>query len=102
VATSTQVTVKQLEDYILAQPGLSPELRAAVNAIGDPSTTLPIPVPVEFATSSNVQIQGVRGVALGDNTGVGAGVIWVKNGVVYGVLGSVKQSDAIDIANHLT
>ncbi len=102
VATSSQVTVKQLEDYILAQPGLSTELRAAIKAIGDPSTTLPIPVPVEFATSSTVQIQGVQGIALGDNTGVGSGVIWVKNGVVYGVVGTVKQSDAIDIANHLT
>jgi hypothetical protein len=102
VATSTQVTVKQLEDYILAQPGLSPELTAAIKAIGDPSTTLPIPVPVQFATSSSVPIQGVQGLALGDNTGVGAGVIWVKNGVVYGVVGTVKQLDAIDIANHLT
>ena len=102
VATSTQVTVKQLEDYILALPGLSPELRAAIKAIGDPSTTLPIPVPVAFATSKSVTIQGVRAVAVGDNTGVGSGVIWVKHGVVYGVIGSVKQSDAIAIANHLT
>jgi hypothetical protein len=29
-------------------------------------------------------------------------VIWIKNGVVYGVVGTIKQSDAIDIANHLT
>jgi hypothetical protein len=102
VATSTQVTVKQLEDYLLAQPGISAQLKAAINAIGDPSTTLPIPVPVEYATSSKVTVQDVSGVALGDNTGVGSGVIWVKHGVVYGVVGSVKLSDALDIANHLT
>lgn len=102
VATSTQVTVKQLEDYLLAQPGISPQLAAAIRAIGDPSTTLPIPVPVEFATSSKVTVQGVQGVALGDNTGVGAGVIWIKSGEVYGVAGTVKLSDALDIANHLT
>lgn len=102
VATSTQVTVKQMEDYLLAQPGISPELAAAIKAIGDPSTTLPIPVPIEFATSSKVTVQGVQGVALGDNTGVGAGVIWIKNGEVYGVAGTVKLSAALDIANHLT
>ncbi len=102
VATSTQVTVQQLEDYLLAQPGVSAQLKAAIKAIGDPSTTLPIPVPVEYATSSKVTVQDVGGVALGDNTGVGSGVIWVKNGVVYGVVGSVKLSDALDIANHLT
>ena len=102
VATSTQVTVKQLEDYLLAQPGISAQLTAAIKAIGDPSTTLPIPVPVEYATSSRVTVQGVDGVALGDNTGVGSGVIWVKHSVIYGVVGSVKLSDALDIANHLT
>jgi hypothetical protein len=102
VATSTQVTVKQMEAYLLAQPGISPELAAAIKAIGDPSTTLPIPVPIEFATSSKVTVQGVQGVALGDNTGVGAGVIWIKNGEVFGVAGTVKLSDALDIANHLT
>lgn len=102
VATSSQVTVKQLEDYLIAQPGISAELKAAIKAIGDPSTTLPVPIPVQFATSSSVTIQGVQGIALGDNTGVGAGVIWVKNGVVYGVVGTVKKSDAEDIANHLS
>lgn len=100
-AMSTQVTVKQMEDTLLAQPGISPELKAAIKAIGSPGTTLPIPVPVQYATSRNVTIQGVNGVALGDNTGVGSAVIWVKNGVVYAVAGSIKQSDAINIANNL-
>ncbi len=100
-ATSTQVTVTELESFLLQQPGISPELAAAIKAIGDPSTTLPIPVPVQFATSSNVTINGVSGVALGDNTGLGAAVIWEKNGVVYGVAGTVKQADAIEIAKNL-
>ena len=102
VATSTQVSVRQLEDYILTVPGISPQLAAAIKAIGDPSTTLPVPVPIEFGTATRVQVQGVDAVALGDNTGVGSGVIWIKNGVIYGVIGTIKQSDAIDIANHLT
>ena len=100
-ATSTQVTVTQLEDFILAQPGISPELKKAVEAIGDPSTTLLIPVPIEYANSTQVTVQGVDGVALGDNTGVGSGVVWVKDGFVYLVAGSLKQSDAINIANNL-
>lgn len=100
-AVSTQVTVTQMENYLLSIPGLSKELRAAIKAIGDPSTTLPIPIPVEFATSTTVTVQGVKGVALGDNTGVGSAVIWVKNHIVYAVLGSIKQSDAINIADNL-
>lgn len=100
-ATSTQVSVKQMEDYLLAQPGISAELKAAIKGIGDPSTTLPIPIPVQYATSTTITVQGVKGVALGDNTGVGSAVIWVKNHVVYAVAGSIKQTDAINIANNL-
>ncbi len=100
-ATSTQVSVTTLENFILSQPGISPELTAAVKAIGDPSTTLLIPVPVQYATATTVTVQGVDGVALGDNTRVGSGVVWLKNSYVYVVAGSVKQSDAIDIANNL-
>jgi hypothetical protein len=100
-ATSTQVSVKQLEDYLLSLPGISPQLAAAIKAVNDPSTTLPIPIPVQYATSSKVQVQGVQGIALGDNTGIGSAVIWVKHGLVYAVAGTIKQSDAIEIANNL-
>jgi hypothetical protein len=99
--TATQVSVMDLEDYILAQPGISDELKKTIKAIGDPSTTLFIPVPVEYGTSQAVKVQGVDGVALGDNTGVGSAVVWVKGGHVWAVAGSIKQTDAIDIANNL-
>ena len=46
-------------------------------------------------------MQGVDGVALGDNTGVGSAVVWIKGGHVWVVAGSIKQSDALDIANNL-
>jgi len=99
--TSSGVTVKELENYLLAQPGISPQLAADIRAIGDPTTTLPIPVPVQYATSSKVTVQGVDGVALGDNTGVGAAVIWIKNDVFF-VGGSLKQSDILSIADGLS
>jgi hypothetical protein len=99
--SSTQVSTKDLEDYIVSLPGISDELKKTINAIGDPNTTLFIPVPVEYGTSETVKVQGVDGVALGDNTGVGSAVVWVKDGHVYAVAGSIKKSDAIEIANNL-
>ena len=101
VVTSSGVTTQELEDYLLAQPGVSPKLAAAIRAIKDPSSTLPIPIPVEYATSTPVRVQGVDGVALGDNTGIGAAVIWIKSNTVYGVAGTLKQSEILDVANHL-
>ena len=100
VVTSTGVSASQLEDYLLKQPGITPELAADIKALGDPTHTLPIPVPVGYATSSNVTVQGVQGVALGDNTGAGAAVIWIKGNVFF-VGGSLKQSDLVTIANGL-
>jgi hypothetical protein len=103
VTTSSQITVKQIEDYIASVPGVSDQLKAALKTIGDASTTMPIPVPVEFATSSQIKLTGdVAAVALGDDTGVGAGVIWVKGGMVYVVAGTIKLSAAKEIANTLT
>jgi hypothetical protein len=80
---------------------VSPELQKTIKAIGDPTKTLFIPVPVEYGTSQPVTVQGVDGVALGDNTGVGSAVVWVKDGYVWAVAGSIKQSDALNIANNL-
>jgi anti-sigma factor RsiW len=100
--TSTQVSAQTLEDYILSLPGISPDLANAVRAVKDPTTTLLIPVPIEYASSTQVTINGAEGVALGDNTGLGSGVVWVgKDGYVYVVAGSLKQSDAIEIAKTL-
>jgi hypothetical protein len=100
--SSTQVSVTDLENVILEQPGISADLKKTIRAFGgDAAHTLFIPVPVEFASSSSVTVQGVDGVALGDNTGLGSAVVWLKNGYVYCVAGSIKQSDALDIANNL-
>jgi hypothetical protein len=103
VTTSSQITVRQIEDYLISVPGVSDQLKAALTAIGDPSITMPIPVPVEFATSSKITLTGnIDAVALGDDTGVGAAVIWVKGGMVYAVAGTIKLSAAKEIANNLT
>jgi hypothetical protein len=100
--TSDQVSPKEFQDYLLAQPGISPELRDAIKALGSSGTAMPIPVPVQFATHESVTLTGnVQAVALGDNTGLGSGVVWIKGGYVYAVGGTIKKSDAINIANNL-
>ena len=100
--TSTQVSAATLENYILSLPGISPDLAKAVRAVKNPTTTLLIPVPVQYTSATQVTINGANGVALGDNTGVGGGVVWVgKDGYVYVVAGSIKKDDAVNIAKTL-
>ena len=98
---STGVSVREIEDYLLRQPGVPPNLAAQIAAIGDPTTTLPIPVPIDRASAQQVLVQGVRGLAIGDNTGVGAGVVWQRDGYIYGVAGPLPESEVLAIANSL-
>ncbi|MGI8912245.1 MAG: hypothetical protein ACR2JY_00395 [Chloroflexota bacterium] len=98
--TGNGVTVAQLESYLLAQPGISPSLAAAIKGIGDPSSTLPIPIPISKAVSQNVTLtDGTHAVLVGDSTGLVGGIIWEKNHVVYGVGGSLTKDQLLSLAN---
>ena len=99
--SSDGVTVDQLRSYLLSQPGISPQLAAAIRAIGDPSSTLPVPVPAELAISHPVTVQGVQGLYIGDNTGIASAVIWQKDGMMFEVIGSFTESQALAIANSM-
>lgn len=101
VVQSDGVTVEQLQSYLLAQPGISPQLAAQIRAIKDPSSTLPVPIPVDMATSKKVSVQGVEGIFVGDSTGLGSAVIWQKDGIVYGVAGTLTEQQVLAVANSL-
>jgi hypothetical protein len=96
---STGASTDDLENYLLSQPGVPPELAAQVKAIKDPSTTLPIPIPQGLATSQAVQVNGVQGLLI--KAVLGAGVVWVKNGVIYAVGGQLTPDQVLAIATAL-
>jgi Domain of unknown function (DUF4367) len=96
---STGASAAQLEDYLLSQPGVPPDLAAQVKAIKDPSATLPIPIPKGLATTENIQVNGVQGLLI--KSALGAGVVWVKNGVIYAVGGQLTSDQVVAIATSL-
>jgi hypothetical protein len=96
---STGASTAQLEDYLLSQPGVPPDLAAEIKAIKDPSTTLPIPIPQGFATTESVKVNGVNGLLI--KAGLGAGVVWVRNGVIYAVGGQLTPDQVLAIATSL-
>lgn len=98
---STGATAQEIESYLLQMPGVAPQLADEIRAIGDPSTTMPIPVPIDKAYSQYVSIDGTRGLAVGDDTGVGGIVIWQRNGIVYGVGGGLPQRTLMEVAQSL-
>jgi len=102
LTTTNGVTVQELEDYLAGQPGVSPQLALEIKSIGDPSTTLPVPIPIDRFNAQHVMLKnGADSLVVGDNTGVGSGVIWQKKGMVYAVGGTLTQDQVLAIANSL-
>ncbi|MBI3521520.1 MAG: hypothetical protein HY071_00295 [Chloroflexi bacterium] len=99
--TSNGASLDELRAYLLAQPGISPQLASQIRAIGDPATTLPIVVPFDVGTSRAITVHGTQGVAIGDSTGLGSGVIWVQGGFVNFVGGTLTESQVLGVANSL-
>ena len=98
---SDGASVAEIQGYLLAQPSVSPALAAQIRAIGDPSTTLPIPIPVGQAAAKNVSVHGTSGLFVGDSTGLGSGVVWQQNGLVYFVGGTLTEAETLAVANSL-
>jgi hypothetical protein len=98
---STGVSMQTIEAYLLSQPGMPPKLVSAFAALRDPMTTLPIPIPIEASYSQPVFVDGVWGMSIGDETGLGAILVWERDGYAYGVFGTRKASDLLAIANTL-
>jgi hypothetical protein len=100
-ATAKGASPRDLEQYLLSQPGISENLANAIRAIGDPTVTWPIPVPMGEVRTHSVTVQGVRGTVFQDTSGFVTGVIWVKDGIVYGVGSPLGETDVLAIANSL-
>jgi hypothetical protein len=98
VSDGAPVTV--LEGYLAGLPGVPPDLAAQIKNLGDPATTLPIPVPTGQGSES-VDVNGHKGLFVGDSTGLGAGVIWQDGGALYAVVGTLNKDDVLTIARGL-
>jgi hypothetical protein len=98
---STGASAATIEGYLLAQPGISPRLAAAIQALGNPATTLPIPIPVNQAYETAVTIHGLPGVAVGDNTGIGSVVIWQERGILTAIGGTLPLAEVGRIAESM-
>lgn len=97
--TSTKASVKEIEDYLVSLPGVSANLKAQIRGLEDPASTLPIPIPADLATSHPVKIDGsTSGVAIGDNSGFGSFVVFVRGGNVYVVGGTFKEDQVLPVA----
>jgi hypothetical protein len=101
VATSDGATASQLETFLLSQPGVPSGLAQELRLLGNPGTTLPVPVPSGM-TSQQLKIGGAPAVLVEAPSDVASGVIWeTPNGVVHGVGGLLDQEDVLSVARQI-
>ena len=91
-------TIGQYENALLSMPGVPASLAAEIKALGDPSSTLPIPIPTSLASSHAADINGAPGLVIGDTTGIASGVVWQSHGLLYAVVGSLTDHQVVAIA----
>ena len=92
----------EVRDYLLSFPGLPPGLATQLRDLSDEDDgTLPLPVPAEMVTSSTADVGGRDATVLTSRDGLFAAVVWVEDGVMTGVAGTLSQDEVLSVARGL-
>jgi hypothetical protein len=99
---SAGVPFEEVRDYLLSLPGLPDELATQLRDLSeDEAGTLPLPVPAELVTSSTADVGGSSATVLTSRDGLFAAVVWVEDGVMTGVAGTLSADELLSVAREL-
>ncbi len=99
-AVEGPVDPARLRRFLLDLPGLPEGVVAQLASIPDWRSSLPLPIPVDLASASTVDIAGID-VTRVDVPGIGTGYIWVgPDGTVTGVAGQ-DPAETLALAQQL-
>ncbi|HWQ83880.1 MAG TPA: zf-HC2 domain-containing protein [Anaerolineales bacterium] len=94
----------QLGQAMLQVLGMSPEEAAQFSATVDWTTTLVLPVPRSMTTYQNISVDGVPATLIVQGNPQDPYhymLVWIKDGVVYGLSGDNNIDTAIEMANSM-
>jgi hypothetical protein len=100
-AYSSGVPFKTARDYALSLPGVPKNVASQLRRFSGDGTTLPLFVSVEEMSSSAADVNGVPATVLASRNGVMAAVVWVDDGVVTAVAGSLSADEVLAVARGL-
>lgn len=105
VSAPSDLDVARLAEVGLQFMGMSPEEAAQVSQSVDWATTLVIPIPQDAAVVEDVQVDGVTGTLMSyhydGNTPSSYTLLWVKDGIIYGITGWDTRDAALEMANSM-
>ena len=100
-AYSSGVAFETVRDYLLSLPGLPEEVAAQLRTFTADGSTLPLPVPADEVNTSSAQIGDVPATVLETRDRSLAAVVWVDDGAVTLVAGSLDVDEVLSIARDL-
>lgn len=99
-AYSSGVPFDTARDYLLSLPGLPKHVAEQLQSFSADGATLPVPVP-DGMTTSTTDVEGVTATLIETRDGTLAAVIWVADGIVTLVGGSVTDDEVLAVARGL-
>ncbi|HET6563278.1 MAG TPA: hypothetical protein VFG72_15495 [Marmoricola sp.] len=100
-AESTGVKFATARDYLLSLPGIPTQLAERLRDFSGDGTMLPLLVPADAMESSTTDVEGNPATLLTSRDGAMAGVVWVEDGTVTAVAGSLSADEVLAVAREL-
>jgi Putative zinc-finger len=103
VNVPADLNIQQLAEIAFQLTRMSPTQARELAQTIDWKTTLVLPIPRFAGTYSQVNMNGVQATLINNSgrRGPGYALIWVKNGIIYGLIGHGDSSEAMALANSL-
>ncbi len=100
-ATSTGVSFETARDYLLSLPGVPADVAAQLRSFSGDGTTLPLPLPAGQVRTSRTDVDGVPATVITSTDGSIAGVVWVRDGIITAVAGTLDDDEVVAVARGL-
>jgi hypothetical protein len=100
-ASSSGVPFETVRDFLLSLPGLPDDLAAQLRTFTADGSTLPIPVPADQVETSQAEVGGLPATVLESRDQTLAAVVWVDEGVVTLVGGTISTDEVLEVAGDL-
>jgi hypothetical protein len=100
-AFSTGVPFETVRDYVLGLPGVPEDLAAQLRTFNADGSTLPLPFPASRYEASSELVNGVPATVLAARDKTMAAVVWVDEGIVTAVAGSLDADEVLTVAREL-
>jgi hypothetical protein len=100
-AFSSGAPFETVRDYLLSLPGLPEDVAAQLRTFAADGSTLPLPVPADLVTTASARVDGVAATVLATRDRTLAAVVWVDDGIVTVVAGTLDEDEVLTLARDL-